>query len=189
MIWARLQTGRKTSLCSHLKVDVRRSASMWRAKWPQAIALRRKAWRAKVRPLLPDKTRQDKPYQDKQGNWKQAWRTTSKEMGNQCVPSPTSLLKPQAEENGKMCAGKKDARGGNIQGNVDTAREKKGEISSGGDAKRHLESAADEVSVSDGCGRRVSTSQSTIAKSMLLECGNRHHLDLSRGEQLRRPKC
>ena len=43
MIWARLQTGRKTSLCSHLKVDVRRSVRIRRAKWPQGIVLRRKA--------------------------------------------------------------------------------------------------------------------------------------------------
>ena len=56
MIWARLQTGRKTSLCSHLKVDVRRSVRIRRSKWLQVIALRRKAWRAKVGHLLPGKT-------------------------------------------------------------------------------------------------------------------------------------
>ena len=61
MIWARRQTGRKTSLCSHLKVDVGRSARIRRGNWPQVIALRRKAWRAKVGHLLPDKTRQTIP--------------------------------------------------------------------------------------------------------------------------------
>ena len=44
-----------------LKIYIRGSVRIWRAKCSQEIVLRRKAWRAKVRPFFPDKTRHSIP--------------------------------------------------------------------------------------------------------------------------------
>ena len=105
----RLQTGRKTSLCPHWKIDIGRYVRMWRARWSQESVLRRKAWRAKRHPHTSRKdrttnTRIDEAVGSKLG------RTTSKEMGKQFVPTTTSLLKNPAKKDGKLCGQKESER-------------------------------------------------------------------------------
>ena len=53
-----------------------------------------------------------------------------------------------ADDSPNALAGKKNARGGNKQGGVDTAKEQ-GERRRGGDAKRYPESAAEQVPAGD----------------------------------------
>ena len=124
----------------------------------------------------------EEPYKDRLGNWRQRWPHYVK--GNEQNNCGQTFRRNQGRKMGRR-EGKKNA-GSQRQGGVD-AKEKR-ERSRGGDAQRHPLSAASEVPANRTGASESSTPEKNhhLWSNVLQRRGNRHHLDLMRGEQLRR---